>query len=146
MGSRKAQNKTQATVTDVAGFIAQVDPARRRDEAEKLNELFKTASGFAPKIWGSSLIGYGRYHYTYASGREGEFLATGFAPRKARLSIYIMPGYQDYSQLLSRLGKHKHGKSCLYINKLDDVDLTVLSELVEQGLKDLNKTWTVHPI
>lgn len=86
---------------------------------------------------GASIIGYGRYHYTYASGREGEFLATGFSPRKAALSLYIMPGYQDYGAILARLGKHRPGRSCLYVTKLEDIDMAVLEELIRAALADL---------
>lgn len=96
-------------------------------------------------MWGPSIIGYGRYHYIYDSGREGDFLATGFSPRKANLSIYIMPGYTDFGEILSRLGKHKIGKSCLYVTKLADIDLDVLAELIRAGLKDLDQKWPVQP-
>ncbi len=96
-------------------------------------------------MWGPSIVGYGRYHYRYKSGREGDFLATGFSPRKAAHSIYIMPGYADFTHILSRLGKHKLGKSCLYVNKLADIDLDVLAELIRAGLDDLEKTWSVDP-
>lgn len=89
------------------------------------------------------MIGYGRYDYEYKSGHSGSFFATGFAPRKAKLSIYIMPGYQDYGFILDRLGKHALGKSCLYINKLADVDTDVLKELVRAGLDDLGKMYPV---
>ena len=85
------------------------------------------------------------YHYVYKTGREGDFLATGFSPRKSNLSVYIMPGYSDYSSILARLGKHKTGASCLYINKLDDVDLNVLRELIQAGLKDLDAVWPIQP-
>lgn len=95
-------------------------------------------------MWGESIIGYGRYHYVYDSGREGDFLATGFAPRRNNLSIYIMPGYADFGAILARLGKHKIGKSCLYVNKLADIDMTVLSELIQAGLADLNQRWPVQ--
>ncbi len=91
-------------------------------------------------------MGYGRYHYRYKSGRGGEFLATGFSPRKMALSIYIMPGYADFGDILSRLGKHKLGKSCLYLNKLANIDTNVLSELIRAGLEDLNRHWPVQPI
>ncbi|WP_366525761.1 DUF1801 domain-containing protein [Planktotalea sp.] len=91
------------------------------------------------------MIGFGRYYYKYETGREDDFLATGFSPRKSNLSIYIMPGYQDYGAIMERLGKHKLGKSCLYVNKLSDIDLNVLEELITAGLKDLDKIWTVHP-
>lgn len=138
-----AANKTGPTAIDPAEFLTTVEPARRREDGQQLLEVFARVSGFAPVMWGPSIIGYGRYHYRYASGREGDFLATGFSPRKASLSIYIMPGYQDYSQILSRLGKHKLGKSCLYVNKLADIDMDVLGELIREGLKDLNEIWPV---
>lgn len=94
-------------------------------------------------MWGSSIIGYGRYHYSYESGRQGDFLVTGFSPRKAALSVYIMPGYRDLSEKLSRLGKHKIGKSCLYINKLSDIDLTVLEEIVRDGVTYMKSKYEV---
>ena len=140
-----SDNKT--TVTDVAvdEYLSQVEPERRRVDAQRLDQIFREASGFAPRMWGPSIVGYGRYHYRYESGREGDFLATGFAPRKANLVIYIMPGYTDFSSILARLGKHKIGKSCLYINKLDDIDLDVLKELIAAGIEDLGRHWPVEP-
>ncbi len=110
-----------------------------------LDALFRKITRFEPVLWGPSIIGYGRYQYRYKSGREGAFLATGFSPRKAAHSIYIMPGYADFGHILSRLGKHKHGKSCLYVNKLADIDLEVLSELIRAGLDDLAQKWPVEP-
>ncbi len=137
-------NKTIPTEASVDDFLAAAPPAKA-DDARRLDVLFRKATGFIPQMWGGSMVGYGRYHYRYASGREGDFLATGFSPRKAAFSIYIMPGYQDYGAILSRLGKHKTGKSCLYVNRLADIDLTVLEELIRQGLKDLNAIWPVSP-
>lgn len=96
-------------------------------------------------MWGPSIIGYGKYDYRYKSGREGAFLATGFAPRKAAFSIYIMPGYTDFGDILSRLGKHRTGKSCLYVNKLSDIDPDILAELIRAGLDDLATRWPVRP-
>ena len=138
-------NKTQVTAQDPHEFLSTVEPVRRRQDAKTLLGFFTEVTGFQPRMWGPSIIGYGRYHYVYASGRSGDFLATGFSPRKARLSLYIMPGYQDYADILERLGKHKLGKSCLYLNNLDDVDMNVLAELVRAGLRDLQKLWDVHP-
>ncbi|EDZ45531.1 conserved domain protein [Rhodobacterales bacterium Y4I] len=140
-----SQNKTVPTGASVEAFLAGVEPARKAAEAQQLDALFRRTTGYAPQMWGPSLVGYGRYHYRYATGREGDFLATGFAPQKARHSIHIMPGYQDYGAILSRLGKHKLGKSCLYVNKLDDIDLEVLAELIRAGLRDLNEIWPVQP-
>lgn len=140
-----AQNKTRPTPEDVAAYLDAVEPEGRREDARTLDALFRRVTGWSPVMWGPSMIGYGSYHYTYESGREGDFLATGFAPRKASLSIYIMPGYADYGPILDRLGKHKTGKSCLYVNRLSDVDLDVLAELIQAGLDDLGRTWPVRP-
>ncbi|MGJ8585848.1 MAG: DUF1801 domain-containing protein [Marinosulfonomonas sp.] len=140
-----AENKTKPTPDDVADFLANVAPSRRQQDAMVLDRLFQEVSGFQPQIWGTSIIGYGSYHYTYESGREGDSLATGFSPRKANLVIYIMPGYGDYSDLLVRLGKHKLGKSCLYLNSLKDVDLDVLKAIIRAGLDDLQKKWPIQP-
>ncbi|MBY6140541.1 DUF1801 domain-containing protein [Leisingera daeponensis] len=140
-----SRNKTVPTGASVEEFLQSVEPERKSVEAQELDRLFRKVTGFQPHMWGPSIIGYGCYRYRYATGREGEFLATGFAPRRARHSIYIMPGYQDYSAILSRLGKHKLGKSCLYVNKLADIDLDVLAELIKAGLRDLNGIWPVQP-
>lgn len=139
-----AQNKTTQTAQSVKDFLAGVEPERRRKDAERLLQIFEEVTGFEGKMWGPSIVGFGRYHYKYDSGREGDFLATGFSPRKANLSVYILPGYTDFGAILDRLGKHKIGKSCLYLNKLDDVDESVLKELISAGLEDLNTRWTVH--
>ncbi|MGR3761867.1 DUF1801 domain-containing protein [Roseobacteraceae bacterium NS-SX3] len=138
-------NKTVPTGASVEDFLAAVEPARKAGEAQQLDALFRRVTGFEPQMWGPSIVGYGRYHYVYKTGREGDFLATGFSPRKANFSLYIMPGYQNYGGILTRLGKHKLGKSCLYVNKLADIDLAVLEELIAAGLKDLDAIWPVHP-
>ena len=140
-----AENKTQPTTQSVADFIGAVDHPVRRADAEALDAMFRRVTGWQPRMWGTTIIGYGQYHYTYDSGRAGDFLAMGFSPRKANLSVYIMPGYADFGGILARLGKHKIGKSYLYINKLADVDMAVLEELVQAGLKDLAAKWPVQP-
>ncbi len=142
----KAKNKTQATKTDPADFIATIEPEKKRADAKALLSLFNKVTGLEPVMWGPSIIGYGRYHYKYESGREGEFLMTGFSPRKTSLTLYIMPGYEfgNMPDKLKRLGKHKLGKSCLYINKLDDVDQDVLAEIITAGVEDMRaryETW-----
>ena len=140
----KNENKTQPNDVSPADFIASVEHDRRREDAEVLLKWFEDVTGYAPKMWGPSLIGYGRYHYKYDSGREGDMLVTGFSPRKANLVMYIMPGYRDMGEKLARLGKHKLGKSCLYINKLADIDMDVLREIVEDGvayMKANYQTW-----
>ena len=140
-----AENRTQASDADVAAFLAGVEPARRREDGLRLDALFRRATGWRPAMWGPSIVGYGRYHYRYDSGREGEFLATGFSPRKASLVVYVMPGYGDFGDILDRLGKHRLGKSCLYINKMADIDAAVLEELIRAGLADLATRRDVRP-
>ncbi len=140
----KATLKTTQNTANVESFIAAVEYPQRREDAQTLFALFNRVSGLEARMWGNSIVGYGRYHYKYDSGREGEFFLTGFSPRKASMTIYIMPGYRDLSEMLDRLGKHKLGKSCLYINKLKDVDLAVVEELVLYGLEYMRnnyETW-----
>lgn len=139
-----AENKTQATTQSVSDFINAIAHPTRQADALALDKMFRQVTGWVPLMWGPSIIGYGSYHYTYNSGRSVDFLATGFSPRKSNMSVYIMPGYADFSGILARLGKHKTGKSCLYLNKLDDVDMDVLADLVRAGLKDLNGKWPVQ--
>lgn len=136
-------NTTTATELSVEAFLDSVEPERRREDGVALDALFGKVTGWKPRMWGGTMVGYGSYHYRYDSGREGDFLATGFSPRKARLSIYIMPGYQDYGATLARLGKHKTGKSCLYVNTLADIDMNVLAELIRTGVQDLSKIYPV---
>lgn len=140
-----AKNKTTATKGNVAEFLAALEPEERRAEARRLDAIFRDVTGFAPAMWGPSMVGYGRYHYVYATGREGDFLATGFSPRAREFSIYIMPGYADFSEILARLGKHRMGKSCLYVRRLADIDEGALRDLIAAGLADLGARWEVHP-
>lgn len=137
--------KTQVTAQSVSSFLNSIAHETRKADGLALDHLFRAVTGFTPRMWGPSIVGYGRYHYRYATGREGDYLATGFSPRKANLSIYIMPGYGEFGPILDRLGKYKTGKSCLYINKLADVDEEVLAELIRAGLEDLDGRWPVHP-
>ena len=140
----KAENKTKPTSVSPKVFLASVDHPRRREDGLALLKFFNRVTRLKPKMWGPSIIGYGRYHYKYDSGHEGDSMLTGFSPRKSALTIYVMPGYRDLSKKLARLGKHKIGKSCLYINKLDDVDMKVLEEIVREGLKYMRanyQTW-----
>ncbi len=139
-----AENKTAITPVDPRDFIEGVEHPTRKADALVLFDLYKRITGYEPRMWGPTIIGFGRYEYKYESGRTGESLAAGFSPRKANLSIYIVPGYQDYDEILARLGKYKIGKSCLYVNKLADVDMDVLEELIRTGLSDLDKIWPVH--
>jgi hypothetical protein len=140
-----ADNITRPTQTDPLAFIAAVDHPTRKADAQTLDALFRDVTGWQPRMWGPSIIGYGAYHYTYESGRSGDMCATGFSPRKANMSLYIMPGYQDFGHILDRLGKHKLGKACLYINKLADVDIDVVAEIIKAGVADLSNRWPVTP-
>jgi hypothetical protein len=135
-----AQNKTMKNDGSVDDYLSSVANERRREDAFTVLKLMKKVTGEEPKMWGSALIGFGEYHYQYESGREGDFFLTGFAPRKQNLVVYIMPGFEHYDALLERLGKHKIGKSCLYINKLADVDLEVLGELVQRSMAHMEAT------
>ena len=131
-----AEPKTQITAVDPSDYIATVEPDKRREEAQVLDALFRRVTGEAPKMWGPTIIGYGEYRTTYDSGREVHWMRTGFSPRKAKHSLYLMGGYCDEltgkhrDALLQRLGKHSTGKSCLYVNKLADIDLAVLEEII----------------
>ncbi len=136
-----SENKTRPGPADVAAFVAGVSHDVRRGDAEVLLELFARVTGWEPQMWGPSIVGYGRYEYKYASGREGEFMITGFSPRASYTSLYIMPGYQDMSAELARLGKHKAGKSCININKLADVDLNVVEEIVRNGIANMKANY-----
>ena len=139
------QNKTVQTHASVDELIASIAHPTRRQDAAVLVDLFSKVTGFAPKMWGNSIVGFGQYHYRYATGREGDFLVTGFSPRKSNLSIYIMPGYGDFSDILQNLGKHKLGKSCLYVNQLADINLDVLAQLITAVLERLDQMWPVRP-
>ena len=127
----KVELKTQANDASVTDFLASVEPERRRRDALVIRDMMARITGCPPRMWGSSIVGYGSYHYKYESGREGDWFLTGFSPRKQSLTLYIMSGFSRYDALMKKLGKHTTGKSCLYIKKLEDVDLDVLRELIE---------------
>lgn len=129
----KAQNKTVATSADVQKFLNGVKHEGKREDAKRICEMMQEVTGEAPTMWGPGIIGFGHYHYKYDSGREGDFLRTGLSPRAKNLTVYIIPGFEPFGEILSRLGKHKTSSSCLYINKLADVDEDVLRELVQAG-------------
>lgn len=141
----KAELKTKATETSVADFIAAVPDERRREEAAVIDAMHRRVTGLEPKLWGPSIIGYGSYDYKYDSGREGTMCRGGFSPRKAAMTVYLMGNYCNHQaeadELFARLGKHSLGKSCLYIKKLADVDLTVLERLVELSWECMNEVY-----
>ena len=134
-----ADIKTKQNDGDVNAFLAKVPDERKRDDAFTILELMKRVTGHDAEMWGSSIIGFGQYHYRYQSGREGDFFLVGFSPRKQSLTLYIMTGFDDYTDLLSRLGKYKAGKSCLYIKRLEDIDITTLEMLIAKSVRHLTE-------
>ncbi|MBY6217929.1 DUF1801 domain-containing protein [Qipengyuania aquimaris] len=142
-----AEAKTQITDVDPADFIDGVEPERKREEAKVLDALFRKVTGEQPQMWGPSIIGYGEYRTTYASGRDVHWMRSGFSPRKAKHSLYLMGGYCDdvagkrREAQLNRLGKHSTGKSCLYINKLADVDMDVLEEIIREDWETMGRIY-----
>lgn len=129
-----AELKTQKNDGDVETFLDSIENDKRRQDCRRVVALMHDISGEEPAMWGPSIIGFGSYHYKYASGREGDWFVTGVAPRKQSLTLYIMAGFTRYDELMRRLGKHKTGKSCLYINKLEDIDQDVLRQLIEASV------------
>ena len=136
----QAELKTKPTDAKVSAFVASVENPIRRSDAEQLLDIYAGATGMEPAMWGPSIIGYGSYHYKYESGREGDMCRAGFSPRKGNIVLYLMGGYSNpdtqrkMDDLRAKLGKHKTGSSCLYINKLTDVDINVLREMVALDL------------
>ena len=134
-----AELKTKRNKGDVEAFLNSVPEERKREDSYTILKLMKEVTGKEPEMWGESIIGFGSYHYKYESGREGNWFLTGFSPRKQNLTLYIMAGFDEYDLLLSKLGKHKTGKACLYIKKMNDVDTTVLKELVKKSVEHMEK-------
>ena len=130
-----AELKTRPTTVDVDDFIDTVADEGRRDDCRALVTMMKEATKAEPTMWGSSIIGFGRYRYKYASGHEGEWPIIGFSPRKNDLTLYLMQGFEQHEELLARLGKHKTSKACLYIKKLEQVDQDVLKELIDWSVE-----------
>ena len=136
-----AENKTKATSASVTEFIGSIDDKQMQADSRKVAAMMRRATGKRARMWGASMVGYGTYHYRYASGREGDFMITGFSPRKRALTIYIMPGFAPFDKLMARLGKYKTGKSCLYIKRLADVDENVLERLIGASVEYMRKTY-----
>jgi hypothetical protein len=132
-----AEPKTKPTTDSVETFLNGIADERRRQHSVQLVEIMKAATRSEPAMWGTSIAGFGRYQYAYKSGRELEWFLTGFSPRKQDLALYIMGGVERYPSLMNKLGKHKTGKSCLYIKKLEDVDIPTLRRLIKQSVADL---------
>jgi hypothetical protein len=129
---------TKPTPANVAAFIDAVENPVRRADAQTVCALLERVTGESPRMWGASIIGFGSYHYRYDSGHEGDMCRLGFSPRKAQLVLYVLSDTPGETEKLARLGKHKTGKSCLYINKLSDVDMAVLEEIARDALADMN--------
>ena len=139
-----AQNKTTKTGASVTEFVKSIDNPQMRADAKKVASMMRRATGKRAKMWGSSIVGYGTYHYKYDSGREGDFMITGYSPRKQALTVYIMPGFSQFGPLMKKLGKYKTGKSCLYIRRLSDVDERVLEQLIARSVRLMRnkyETW-----
>jgi len=135
-----AELKTQKNEASVEAFLNSVEHDKRCADGFAVLELMKEVTGEEPAMWGKSIVGFGTYHYKYASGREANWMLVGFSPRKRNMTLYIMDGFDRYDELLSRLGKYRTGKSCLYINKLEDVDIEVLRELIRLSVAHMKKT------
>ena len=136
-----AELKTQPTTASVTAFLNAVDDPQKRRDAKEVLALMKEITGKKPEMWGTSIVGFGTYHYRYASGREGDWPVTGFSPRKRDLTIYVMLGFSRYQALMKKLGKYKTGKSCLYLKRLDDVDRKVLRQLITRSVADMKKAY-----
>lgn len=134
--------KTRPTDSSVIEFIDSfADTDKKREDAYRLLDLFAETTGYEGKMWGPSIIGFGSYHYKYASGHEGDAPLVGFSPRKGKISLYFAPGEPDREELLAKLGKHTTGKACVYINKVADIDVETLRELIRQSVKFLQETY-----
>jgi hypothetical protein len=136
-----AEQKTKPTEQSVGNFLDKISDEQVRDDCAALVKLMKEITGSAPKMWGPSIIGFGRYHYKYDSGHEGYACLTGFSPRKQNITLYVMPGFTEHPELLKKLGKHKAGKGCLYVKKLEDIDIDVLERLIKYSVDSLKKKY-----
>lgn len=134
-----AENKTKPTKKSVTAFIKDIQDEQMRRDARKVAAMMREATGTRAKMWGASIVGFGEYHYKYDSGREGDFMITGFSPRKQALTLYVIPGFRHFEALMGKLGKYKTGKSCLYIRRLSDVDEQVLKRLITASVKYMRK-------
>ncbi len=136
------ENKTKPTGASVEAFVDGLADVRRRDESRQLLGLMARATRLAPQMWGPSIVGYGRYRYRYDSGHSGESMLTGFSPRKGAMTVYIVPGFKPYGDLLARLGPHTHSVSCLYLKRLDKIDAAGLEKIV---VASVNRMREIYP-
>ena len=131
----KAELKTKLNEASVEDFINAIEDESTRNDCRKIAELMQKATNTEPKMWGASIVGFGSYQYKYETGREGEWFPIGFSPRKQNLTLSASCGWEKFPDLLKSLGKHKLGKSCLYIKKLSDIDLEVLEKMIKEAIK-----------
>jgi len=134
--------KTKPNEQNVEDFLKKVENPSKRNDSFEILKIMKEVTQQKPVMWGNSIVGFGSYHYKYASGREGDWPLTGFSPRKQNLTIYIMPGFEKYDDLLKNLGKFKTGKSCLYIKKLQDIDIDKLRELIIESVNYMKELYS----
>lgn len=132
-----AEMKTKPTSESVEDFLNKISDEERRADCFQVLKIMEEVTGETPKMWGPSIVGFGSYHYKYDSGREGDWLVTGFSPRKKDLTLYLMMGLAKHSELMEKLGKHSHAKSCLYIKRLSDIHIPTLKKLIKVSVKDL---------
>ena len=132
-----AELKTKVTQASVKDFLNQIPEEERRSDCFAIAKIMQEVTGEKPKMWGPSIVGFGTYHYKYASGREGDWPITGFSPRKKDLTLYIMMGFEKHPELMTQLGKHSTGKSCLYIKRLSDIHVPTLKKLIKESVKQL---------
>ncbi|MCE9521179.1 MAG: DUF1801 domain-containing protein [Alphaproteobacteria bacterium] len=137
-----AESKTKPTKIDVGALLRKIADEEKRNDCAKLVDIMQKASKSPPVMWGTSIVGFGSYTYKYESGREGDWPIVGFSPRKQNLTLYIMPGFEDYGELLKKLGKHSTGKSCLYVKRLADIDLGVLKTIVTRSVAAMKKKYS----
>ncbi len=136
-------NKTRPNKTSVRSFLAAIDDDGRRADCKAVAAIMRRVTGKPATMWGTSMVGFGKYRYKYESGREGDAFLTGFAPRKQALTIYVMDGFSGYDALMKRLGKYKTGKSCLYVKRLDDIDRDVLEQLLTRSVRHMRRKYGV---
>jgi len=136
-----ADNKTKPTQQSVSAFVNAIEDKQTRADVRKIGAMMRRATGARATMWGSAIVGYGHYHYKYASGREGDFMLTGYSPRKQALSVYIMTGFKPFQTLMKKLGKYKTGSSCLYIKSLADVDAAILERLITESVKQMREKY-----
>jgi len=136
-----AELKTRRNNASVSTFLGAIEDKHQRADARKISAMMRAATGSRAKMWGTAIVGFGSYHYKYASGQEGDWHLVGFSPRKKNLTLYIMSGFGGFEKLMAKLGKYTTGKSCLYIRQLDDVDAATLRKLIEESVADMRKKY-----